>query len=72
MTDLKDLRLLMASRYPIILVETWEERRALDLLLRLGMEKSMPVFTWTVTDGLRRQEFSDTPAYSDTLSLIHI
>ena len=30
------------------------------------MEKSMPVFTWTVTDGLRRQEFSDTPAYSDT------
>lgn len=66
MTDLKDLRLLMASRYPIILVETWEERRALDLLLRIGMEKSMPVFTWTVTEGLRRQEFADTPAYSDT------
>ena len=62
MTELKDLRLLMASRYPIILIETWEERRALQLLRRIAMEQGLPVFSWTVLDGLRREEFTDTPS----------
>ena len=66
MKEVKDLRLLIDSRYPVIVIETWEERRALDLLTRIGMAESRPVFSWTVTEGLNRVEFSDAPAFTDT------
>ncbi len=62
MTELRDLRLLLASRYPIILIETWEERRALKLLRRIALEQALPIFSWNVLDGLRREEFTDTPS----------
>lgn len=62
MTELNDLRLLMASRYPIILIETWDEPRALSVLRRIALEQALPIFSWTITDGLRREEFIDAPA----------
>lgn len=62
MTELNDLRLLLASRYPIILIETWDEPRALNVLRRIAMEQALPIFSWTITDGLRREELLDAPA----------
>ena len=56
MSDLNDLKMLLESRYPIVVIETWEELRALDLIRRLGMREGRPVFGWNAVDGLRRLE----------------
>jgi len=67
MSDLNDLRMLLDSRYPIVVIETWEELRALDLIRRLGMKEGRPVFAWNVVDGLRRLEFDDVPSQKHTV-----
>ncbi len=51
---LKDLSLLIKSRYGLILLETAEEDRASLLLKRLADDLALPFFTWTPTKGLRR------------------
>jgi SpoVK/Ycf46/Vps4 family AAA+-type ATPase len=66
--DLKDLRLLIESRYPLIVLETWEEPRAMDLLRRIGMADALPVSGWTITEGLKRLELADTSPWPDTSS----
>ncbi|MEE2871185.1 MAG: AAA family ATPase, partial [Pseudomonadota bacterium] len=67
MSDLNDLRMLLDSRYPIVVIETWEELRALDLIRRLGMKEGRPVFAWNAVDGLRRLEFDDVPSQKHTI-----
>lgn len=57
MNDSHDLRLIIESRIPVIIIETWEERRALALLTKLGIQQGLPVFSWSVSDGLRRADF---------------
>ena len=69
MSDLKDLKMLLESRYPIVVVETWEELRALDLIRRLGMQEGRPVFAWNTIDGLRRLEFEDVPSQKHTVEV---
>ena len=51
---LKDLPLLIKSRYGVIVVETAEEERAALLLRQIAGEMGLPFFTWTPTKGLRR------------------
>jgi len=54
MGTLRDLELLIQSRYPIIVVQTWEEDRLEGLLGEIGARLDVPVFVWTLTQGLRR------------------
>ncbi|MEC8814065.1 MAG: AAA family ATPase [Pseudomonadota bacterium] len=54
MPDLVDLEIIMLSRVPIIVIETFEEPRALDLIKRAGMKLQKPVFSWSVTEGVQR------------------
>jgi hypothetical protein len=49
--DEHELELLIASRFPIIAVETQEEQRALELLKRCASRRNLPVFTWSITGG---------------------
>jgi SpoVK/Ycf46/Vps4 family AAA+-type ATPase len=56
MSDLADLELIVRSRVPIVLVETHEENRALDMFRRLALTLQTPTYRWTVTEGLRRME----------------
>lgn len=52
---LKDLELLLRSRYGLIVIETTEEERV-ETLLRLAADRlSMPLFQWSRTKGLRRE-----------------
>jgi len=57
----RDLELLIRSRIPLIVVETHEERRLLDLARRLAVALRLPVFKWTVTEGLRRIDIDSAP-----------
>ncbi len=54
MGEIADLELLVRSRIPVILVETHEEGRAVELFKRLALRLAVPAFAWTVTEGLRR------------------
>ena len=54
MPDLVDLEIMMLSRVPLIVIETFEEPRALELITRAGMKQQKPVFSWSVTEGIQR------------------
>lgn len=54
MPEQKDLELLISGHTPILQIETHEERRALDLLVRIATRNVIPLFQWSVTEGLRR------------------
>ncbi len=54
MSDLRDLELLLDSATPIIVVESHEEARIIELFRQAVLRTSKPFFHWTVTDGLRR------------------
>ncbi len=68
MNDLHDLEVLVRARTPIIIVETNEELRAIELFRELAGRTSFPLFRWSVTEGLLRigqnlqaQKFNTAP-----------
>lgn len=62
MPDFRDLEIIIGSRVPIVVIETYEEPRAIQLVSRVGIEQSRPVFTWAVTEGLKRADLEHGPA----------
>ncbi len=54
----RDLATLLQSRVPLIVIETRDEPRAIELISSIATRSTnkahTPVFQWTVTDGLRR------------------
>src|SRR5262249_31002727 len=69
-----ELGLLIQSRHPLVCVETPEEERLLTLLEAVCGELGLPLFTWSVTEGVVRAGATQ-PVY-DTLepakALAHI
>jgi AAA+ superfamily predicted ATPase len=59
--DRHDLELLLASRIPIIAIETREERRAETLVRDIALARFRAVFSWSAADGLRRLDFDAPP-----------
>ena len=58
----RELELLVESRYPIVLVESIEQQRVDALLQRLARKMRVPLFFWDAAVGLRRSD-SATPIY---------
>jgi len=60
-----DLAVILRSRTPIILIETREESRVLEILQGISLaalgNTYMPLFRWTVTDGLQRLDIALEP-----------
>ena len=54
MSDKHDLELLIQGHVPIINIQTFEERRALEQLVQVATKHILPAFKWTITDGLQR------------------
>lgn len=50
----KELALLVNSQFPIIYLDTWEERRATEILGMVAEDLNLPLYIWTVTQGLAR------------------
>src|SRR5688500_3636275 len=59
-----DLRILIASRYPLVIAEMRDERRFLGLLEEVAAGLGIPVWTWSVTRGLCRR--GGDPVYQTT------
>ena len=64
MPDLVDLEIMMLSRVPIIVIETFEEPRALELIARAGLKQQKPVFSWSVTEGIQRIDMTHEKLYT--------
>lgn len=54
MGDQNDLELIFQSRIPIIVIQTHEEIRVLDMLKKIIFRLNKPLYSWTVTEGLGR------------------
>ena len=54
MSEQQDLELLINGHTPILQIETYEEKRALNLIIQIATVNVIPVFKWTVTEGLTR------------------
>ncbi len=61
MSDRHDLELLIHGHVPIITVESHEERRALELIIRAAQREYLPTFKWSVTEGIQRLDLSLDP-----------
>jgi SpoVK/Ycf46/Vps4 family AAA+-type ATPase len=61
MTDLHDLELLLRSDTPLVLIESLEEPRLMELISRLALRINEPAFAWTLTEGLRRLDLELAP-----------
>ncbi|HET9403804.1 MAG TPA: AAA family ATPase, partial [Burkholderiales bacterium] len=56
MNDVRDFTLILRSRFPIVVVETHEEPRVLELIERAARLESHALFVWNAADGLRRRD----------------
>lgn len=54
MHELEDLRVLVQAHSPLIVIESYEEPRALLLIKRLAINLMRPVSKWSITEGLHR------------------
>ncbi len=59
-TTVHDLRTLIRSSHPLVVIETVEEERVLALLQSVTAQERMPLFEWSVTRGLTRAEEGQT------------
>jgi SpoVK/Ycf46/Vps4 family AAA+-type ATPase len=66
MIDLEDLKLLIKSRTPVIVIESNEEQRVVELCKELARQPPVSLFKWTVTSGLRRVEHGYSPQKFNT------
>jgi SpoVK/Ycf46/Vps4 family AAA+-type ATPase len=53
MLDQRNLELLLQSHFPIVVVETHEEQRAVQLLQALVAKNGTRLLLWTATEGLK-------------------
>lgn len=53
-TSIHDLKALILSFHPVIVIETVEEERVRSLLLAVAAQVMQPLFEWSVTRGLTR------------------
>ena len=68
---LHDLDVLIRSRYSLIFLDAKEENRAETLLRLLADHMNMPFFTWSLTNGLLREDLdSAAPVYNSQDILI--
>lgn len=59
-TSVHDLRTLIRSCHPLIVIETVEEERVLGLLQSVAAQERLPLFEWSITRGLTRTDEAPT------------
>jgi len=73
MNDQRDLEVMIASRFPLIAIESQEENRVLQLLQRIARGHSQQLFMWSAAEGLRGcQSGGGSPSLDPTQALRQI
>jgi hypothetical protein len=68
MTDLQDLVALIRANMPLIVIETRDEARVVELFRQALMQVWRALYAWSITEGLRRIDFDreeSTPVAPD-------
>ncbi len=55
--DVNELKLLLDSRIPLVVIETFEEKKALDVLMQVANKQGRDLHRWSVTEGITRINF---------------
>jgi len=50
--DTSDISQIIDASIPLVVIETYEEKKAEDMLLRVAQERSVRLLRWSLTDGL--------------------
>jgi SpoVK/Ycf46/Vps4 family AAA+-type ATPase len=65
MDERHDLELILRSQTPIVIIESQDEQRMLEMLQVITISRAndsyMPLFRWTITDGLQRIDIALEP-----------
>jgi SpoVK/Ycf46/Vps4 family AAA+-type ATPase len=65
MDERHDLEIILRSRTPLVVIESQDETRMLELLKSITLERAReaytPLFRWTITDGLQRLDIALEP-----------
>ena len=61
MSEVKDLSTMIASRVPIIVIESHDEVRVLSLIAEIAMRQGAGVMEWSVVRGLERGAVEQGP-----------
>lgn len=56
-----DLELILKSHIPIVVIESHEEHRVLNILTQQTLKLGKPLFKWTITEGLGRIDIDLDP-----------
>lgn len=59
--DNNDLKLILKSSVALVVLETWDEPRALAMLQSLFKQDNVPAWRWSVTEGLEPLGFGVKP-----------
>ena len=62
MSDIKQLESLLSTQIPLVVVESHEEQKVINLLERVATLNSQGFYVWNLTHGLRRWDGSDDAA----------
>jgi SpoVK/Ycf46/Vps4 family AAA+-type ATPase len=71
-----EIALLIRARYPIVYISSYEEARVIDALKRITGDRSKKLFTWTITEGLKRVDAPDltppvtTAQHNDAMAML--
>ena len=61
-TTIHEIKTLVQSRHPVVVLETVEEERVRGIVLAVAVQLGLPVFEWSVTQGLRRASATAPPS----------
>lgn len=67
MKDANDISLIIDARVPVVVLETFEEKRALEMLTRVAIKQGRPLFCWSQTEGINRLGFGHQHINGDEL-----
>jgi hypothetical protein len=70
--DVADLALIIDSSVPIVVLETRNELRALEILTRVALQRRLGFNSWSITEGMRRAGFFDALSLPDDAQLMAI
>ena len=51
--DIHDLGLVLESRTKLVVIESWDEARVLEMLTGLLIKRGLGGYVWTITEGLQ-------------------
>ena len=61
MNNQHDLEVMLDSHFPIITIETHEEKRMLELLQKVMRKRPRELATWSITQGIQKRSTSKQP-----------